>query len=80
MREYRYQINNSIDTLEEIVDSLKFMVTKDLEEDKKMLLEGWKSNNIGQTINICNSCQEEVSDVSRNLEMIIEDLKKILKN
>ena len=80
MREYRYQINNSIDTLEEIVDSLKFMVTKDLEEDKKMLLEGWKSNNIGQTINIWNSCQEEVSDVSRNLEMIIEDLKKILKN
>ena len=47
MSEYRYQINKSIDTLEEIVNSLKFMVTKDLEEDKKMLLEGWKSNNIG---------------------------------
>lgn len=77
MSEYRYQINNSIDTLEEIVNSLKFMVTKDLEEDKKLLLEGWKSNNIGKTINICNSCQEEISDVSKSLEVIIEDLKKI---
>ena len=77
MREYRYQIDNSIDTLEEIVNSLKFMVTKDLEEDKKLLLEGWKSNNIGKTINICNSCQEEISDVSRSLEVIIENLKKI---
>lgn len=77
MSEYRYQINNSIDTLEEIVNSLKFMVTKDLEEDKKLLLEGWKSNNIGKTINICNSCQEEISDVSRSLEVIIENLKKI---
>ena len=77
MREYRYQIDNSIDTLEEIVNSLRFMATKDLEEDKKLLLEGWKSNNIGKTINICTSCQEEIVEISRNLEMIIEELKKI---
>ena len=77
MSEYRYQINKSIDTLEEIVNSLKFMVTKDLEEDKKLLIEGWKSNNIGKTINICNSCREEISYVSRSLEVIIENLKKI---
>ena len=77
MSEYRYQINNSIDTLEEIVNSLRFMATKDLEEDKKLLLEGWKSNNIGKTISICASCQEEMVEVSRNLEIIIEELKKI---
>ena len=74
MSEYRYQINKSIDTLEEIVNSLKFMVTKDLEEDKKLLLEGWKSNNIGKTINICNSCQEEIRQLKKQNDSLKQKL------
>ena len=75
MSEFRYEINNSIDTLREVVDGLRFIATKDIEEDKKLLMEGWNSNNSGKAINICSDCQNEIYEISKKLEETIDEIK-----
>ena len=75
MSEYNYEINKCIDTLREVEEELRFIATKGMEENIKMLMEGWNSSNSGKVINICGECQEELFDISKQLTTSIEELK-----
>ena len=75
MQEYDPQVQKNISILlEELVYEIRDIAAIGLDEDIKLLKKGWNCENGNRVKEICIKCQDEMFNISKNIEYIKESI------
>lgn len=73
---YEYEINKAIKELDSILNSIRNIALNDMEEAKKLINMGYKSDNNSKILSLEESIQDSLIDISNKIQSDLEILKK----